>query len=64
MYQVSQTIHRFDDLPPPPPMSDKAFIISMGSGNMMVEFFSAEIWVRVCRYLSCRAAGDSEITIL
>ena len=35
---------------------------SMGSGNMMVEFFSAEILFKVCRYLSCKADGDSLMT--
>ena len=35
------------------------FISSMGRGKMMVEFFSALIWVRVWRYLSCRAEGLS-----
>ena len=29
----------------------------MGTGKMMVEFFSAEILFRVCRYLNCRADG-------
>ena len=29
---------------------------SIGTGNMMVEFFSQEIELRVCRYLSCIAA--------
>ena len=37
------------------------FINSIGSGKMMVEFFSAEIWVSVWRYLSCRADLDSEM---
>lgn len=32
---------------------------SMGRGKMMVEFFSAEIVLRVCRYRSWRAAGAS-----
>ena len=27
------------------------FIITIGRGNMIVKFFSAEIWVKVCRYL-------------
>ena len=31
---------------------------SIGRGNMMVEFFSAEMELRVCRYRSCKAAGD------
>ena len=35
---------------------------SMGSGNMMVEFFSAEILFNVCRYLSCSADEDSLMT--
>ena len=30
---------------------------------MMVEFFSAEMVLRVCRYLSCRAVGDSEMAV-
>ncbi len=29
---------------------------------MMVEFFSAEMELSVCRYLSCRAEEDSAIT--
>ena len=29
---------------------------------MMVEFFSADIVLRVWRYLSCNADGDSDIT--
>lgn len=37
----------------------KAVINSTGTGNTMVEFFSAEMDWRVCRYLSCRAAGDA-----
>ena len=37
-------------------------IMSIGRGNMMVEFFSAEILVSVCRYLSCIEFGDSLIT--
>lgn len=37
--------------------------ISMGRGKTMVEFFSAAIVVSVCRYRSCRAAGDSVITM-
>merc|ERR1719352_62113 len=36
----------------------KAPTSSMGRGKMMVEFFSAEIEFKVCRYLSWRAAGD------
>lgn len=30
---------------------------SIGIGNMMVEFFSAEMLVNVCKYLSCSATG-------
>lgn len=30
----------------------------MGRGNMMVEFFSAEIELRVCKYRSWSVAGD------
>lgn len=36
---------------------------SMGNGKMMVEFFSAAMVVSVWRYRSCKAAGDSEITM-
>merc|ERR1719474_1629262 len=35
--------------------------ISIGIGKTMVEFFSVEIVESVCRYLSCRAAGDSDM---
>lgn len=35
--------------------------ISIGRGNTMVEFFSAEMVLRVCRYRSCKAEGDSLI---
>ena len=34
---------------------------STGRGKMIVEFFSAEIEVSVCKYRSWRAEGDSEI---
>ena len=34
----------------------------MGMGKMMVEFFSADIVFRVCRYLSCSADDDSLMT--
>lgn len=27
----------------------------------MVEFSLAEIWVKVCKYLNCKAAGDSDM---
>ena len=37
---------------------------SMGMGNTMVEFFSEEMVDRVWRYLSCKAAGDSEMMSL
>lgn len=36
--------------------------ISMGRGKMMVEFLSAAMVLRVWRYRSCRAEGDSAIT--
>lgn len=36
--------------------------ISMGSGKMIVEFLSAAMVLRLCRYRSCRADGDSEMT--
>ena len=36
----------------------------MGMGNTMVEFFSEEMVARVCRYLSWRAAGLSEMMSL
>ena len=39
----------------------KEFIISIGKGKIIVEFFSADMWVKVCKYLNCKAAGDSEI---
>ena len=45
-----------------PPLCMKPWIISMGSGKMMVEFFSAEIVFRVCRYRNCRAALDWAMT--
>ena len=32
-------------------------MMSMGMGKMMVEFFSAEMLFRVCRYLNCIADG-------
>ena len=35
---------------------------SMGRGNIIVEFFSAEIVLRVCKYRSCRAEGASAMT--
>lgn len=40
----------------------KWLMMSMGRGKMMVEFFSAAMVLRVWRYLSWRADGDSEIT--
>ena len=44
-------------LPSPNPLN-----ISRGMGKTMVEFFSALMVLRVCRYLSWRAAGDSFMT--
>merc|ERR1719317_1811622 len=41
-----------------PSPSMKAPRISMGRGKMIVEFFSAEMEFRVCKYLSCNAAGE------
>ena len=35
---------------------------SMGKGKMIVEFFSAEMVFKVCRYLSCKAEGDWSMT--
>jgi hypothetical protein len=40
----------------------KDVVSSIGSGKMMVEFFSAAMAFNVCRYRSCRACGDSAIT--
>ena len=34
---------------------------SMGRGKMIVEFFSAEMLVRVCKYRNCKAADDSDM---
>ena len=39
----------------------KDVIISMGIGKIMVELRSEEIVLRVCRYRSCIAPGDSEM---
>merc|ERR1711913_119988 len=39
-------------------------ISSIGMGNTMVLFFSEEMVARVCRYLSWRAAGLSEMMSL
>lgn len=36
--------------------------MSMGRGKMMVEFFSAAMELRLCRYRSWSAEGDSAIT--
>lgn len=36
--------------------------ISMGRGKMIVEFFSAAMELRLCRYRSWRADGDSAMT--
>ena len=36
----------------------KALMMSIGKGKIIVELFSAEIELSVCKYLSCRAAGD------
>lgn len=40
----------------------KACIMSMGRGKMIVEFFSAAMELRLCRYRSWRADGDSAMT--
>ena len=42
------------------PIND--FINSIGKGKKIVEFFSAEMCVSVCKNLNCKAAGDSEMT--
>ena len=36
--------------------------MSIGSGKIIVEFFSAEIVFSVCRYRNCRAALDCAMT--
>jgi hypothetical protein len=36
---------------------------SIGTGNIVVEFFSVAISVRVCRNLSCTATGLFAITV-
>lgn len=41
---------------------EKCLNNSMGMGNMMVLFFSAEMLVSVCRYLSCRVTGLADMT--
>ena len=41
------------------PLFMKFAISSMGTGNMMVEFFSTAMFCRVCRYLSCMEQDDS-----
>jgi len=54
-------------LPPPPPLEffelANCDTKSIGTGNMIVEFFSAAIEFRVCRYLSCKADGDSSMIL-
>ena len=34
---------------------------SIGKGKMIVEFFSDEMLVKVCKYRNCKAAGESDI---
>ena len=41
------------------PILRNGVIISIGNGKMIVEFFSLEILLRVCKYLNCNAAGLS-----
>ncbi len=36
----------------------KIAIPTKHTGNIIVEFFSAEMVVKVCKYLNCNAAGD------
>merc|ERR1719427_2332176 len=46
------------------PYSTMFFTRSIGRGKMMVEFFSALMLLSVCKYLSCKAAELSCMTIL
>jgi len=41
----------------------KTEIMSIGTGNTIVEFFSEDMELRVWRYRSCKAAGDCSIII-
>ncbi len=34
----------------------------LGTGKMIVELFSADICVNVCKYRNCKAIGDSAMT--
>ena len=43
------------------PPASNPFISSIGRGNMMVEFFSADIVLRVCRYRSWSAEDDIQM---
>ena len=40
----------------------KVDIMSIGNGKIIVEFFSVDMLDSVCKYLSCRALGESEMT--
>ena len=60
---ISEGVVQCQDLPFWPDMLEtKAAMMSIGRGKMTVVLFSEEMLLRVWRYLSWRAAGESAIT--